>query len=516
MLLFPEFTFRLLEESEVGPLGRECADPAAPWMLVEPEKDWIEMPEYYRFRSTQQLLDEKYKELESQTIYFASPDQLNDPIEGFRDLVFTGDEIVWSNLFKHFVYSFQLAYLMPMVLEDAIDLATEDIPLMRWSLMGSQGHTDDAEFDFSHIWNAARRMSVGELIEKIVETEHNVRYRELLFYLEDVHAAAITAAQEILFEQGGALATNKSTRMELIENWSLIRSKYFGLIQNISNVSSIDASAEILQQFTEELRLTLKYNRRKSPNDLFDRNNQLLSFDFPDLYGKKIWKLLWPEWYAACFTRNYKNSSMWGNYGNQHEGVCLIFEVVEGEKGHTLALDQEMAFHDVNYVDKIGEVDFFRSLGNVSDEALLNLCYADDAGEISRCAAHLRVDSDHGSWRSRYYDSFYHAITTKTRDWEYEEESRLILKAQYERSLCVPCRSQRYDFNSLKGVIFGIRTSDEDKIRIIDILEGKCTESRRSDFKFYQAYYSPQSGEIRKYEMSVPSLALGDLGCGNV
>ena len=37
------------------------------------------MVEFFRFRSTDALLD-KYQELENRTIYFASPEELNDPI----------------------------------------------------------------------------------------------------------------------------------------------------------------------------------------------------------------------------------------------------------------------------------------------------------------------------------------------------------------------------------------------------------------------------------------------------
>ena len=51
----------------------------------------------YRFRSMEYLLGDKYQELERKTIYFASPDQLNDPMEGFRDIMWSGDKIVWTN-----------------------------------------------------------------------------------------------------------------------------------------------------------------------------------------------------------------------------------------------------------------------------------------------------------------------------------------------------------------------------------------------------------------------------------
>ena len=52
------------------------------------------MTNFYRFRSVEQLLGE-YSELERQTIFFASLEDLNDPMEGFRDIVWHGDSILW-------------------------------------------------------------------------------------------------------------------------------------------------------------------------------------------------------------------------------------------------------------------------------------------------------------------------------------------------------------------------------------------------------------------------------------
>lgn len=37
---------------------------------------------FYRFRKTQNIFD--FKELENQEIYFASNEELNDPMEGFK------------------------------------------------------------------------------------------------------------------------------------------------------------------------------------------------------------------------------------------------------------------------------------------------------------------------------------------------------------------------------------------------------------------------------------------------
>jgi len=48
------------------------------------------MPSFYRFRSTEALLY-KRQELERDEIYFSPPEQLNDPIEGFKDLLRSSD-----------------------------------------------------------------------------------------------------------------------------------------------------------------------------------------------------------------------------------------------------------------------------------------------------------------------------------------------------------------------------------------------------------------------------------------
>ncbi|WP_237522512.1 hypothetical protein, partial [Bacillus cereus] len=56
----------------------------------------------YRFRSIQSLLGQ-YKELENQEIYFANVESLNDPLEGKREYFWSGDNIVWTNLYKQYI-----------------------------------------------------------------------------------------------------------------------------------------------------------------------------------------------------------------------------------------------------------------------------------------------------------------------------------------------------------------------------------------------------------------------------
>lgn len=53
-------------------------------------------PRLYRFRSVDALIG-KRAELADQYIYFAEPAALNDPLEGFKDIVWNGDATAWRN-----------------------------------------------------------------------------------------------------------------------------------------------------------------------------------------------------------------------------------------------------------------------------------------------------------------------------------------------------------------------------------------------------------------------------------
>ena len=61
--------------------------------------------EIYRFRSVDVLIG-PHKELYRQTIYLAKPDQLNDLAEDTVNVVWEGDEILWSNLITYYWRSF--------------------------------------------------------------------------------------------------------------------------------------------------------------------------------------------------------------------------------------------------------------------------------------------------------------------------------------------------------------------------------------------------------------------------
>lgn len=51
-------------------------------------------------------------------------------------------------------------------------------------------------------------------------------------------------------------------------------------------------------------------------------------------------------------------------------------------------------------------------------------------------------------------------------------------------------RLLEYNFEDLEAIIFGINTSKEDRIKIIEIVTEKCKKEGRKHFDFYEMAYS--------------------------
>ena len=467
----------------------------------------------YRFRSMEYLLGDKYQELERQTIYFASPDQLNDPMEGFRDIVWRGDKIVWTNFFKHFIYCLLISYLRLEKAGASEELGVDDIPILgRWD----QISTPQAQRLFDDIWHRFLNLpKMPEVIEALASSKHKIRYRELECYLRSIQYGYLS---QILGPSFAHELISESERQQQTE----VRSYYQRIVQSIPTLiiqrdeveteEKFDVTFRKIEELNNNDKIIQQLNILNSTGKLW-KNRQLMILEFSKIYLNGLERLLWPKWYTACFMKDYRNSSVWGHYGNEHRGVCLIFETVNTCESNGLKFNKvkgksegTMPFHEVSYADKPGEVDFFQSIGRLSVPELVKLWYTDSEGNRSECASHIRPDGNKKEdWQDTYWKKFYCDITTKTKDWAYEQECRLILGKEIRRQRVhrEEIRTRTYDFNSLKGIIFGIKTSDEDKLRIIKIIQEKRKQHKQTDFKFYQAYYSQETGDIRKYEIQL-------------
>ena len=76
-------------------------------------------------------------------------------------------------------------------------------------------------------------------------------------------------------------------------------------------------------------------------------------------------------------------------------------------------------------------------------------------------------------------------------DWNYEREYRIFLKDKFYRYADKFARNLRYDLKALTGIIFGIRTTLDDKLELIQ----KLVRLKKSlqDFEFFQAEYDDET-----------------------
>lgn len=483
----------------------------------------------YRLRSARHLLRD-YNELRDQSIYFAKPDELNDPMEGFRDIVWKGDDVVWTNLFRHYVSCVNLTITLIKLQGNEVTITPNDIPIE--GLAGEHPPPMETTILDELCTVVFERCRLHQLIHDLSTSNRPVRRDELLIYLKFIHFVTIDETHNIHVRHG---ITPGSAPSRVFLDPPQPPANIPRLIQQLyverpditeSAISSIFSVSSLL---FDNLNLMKKYDVRKQDSAFKNSeqlNRELIFLDFPKAYVSQLTRILYPRWYVACFLEDCTNSSVWGHYGDNHRGAALIFDA-SNDSGHlqlelkrivgfsggpsTTSGDTSskltwryspMEFHRIRYQKEIEELDFFRSIGVLPVNRLIERWYTNQAGVRSKCADHIAADSEE-SWREAYWKSFFRDISVKTEDWSYEKEVRLVLTSSFVDLDQQSTRQLTYKFESLAGIVFGINMSDEDKMDIIDIVLTKCKESKRTAFDFFQAYYSHETGSIEKHQLNI-------------
>lgn len=459
---------------------------------------------FYRFRKVENLLG-KYEELEKQSIYFAAPHELNDPMEGHSDIYWRGDKIVWKNLFRNYVLCLEHVFgLLCIYGEEHGQIIEQDIiPNRNIDDYETQLYKDTIEQILEDFFDD----NITNLIDKICNRSTPVKSDELYYYLQIVHIYAFNTIRNN-FEKANLIPKSPIVR-ECTSNYikTVIERGFFENLEELVQERGEDAITELcaaLRYQKDQLNLIQNFNGSISER----KNLYFIMFTFTEKYIKKLENLCYSDWYTACFMSKCTNSSIWGSYGDNHAGVCLIFKSEKrNEKyvfplramtGYSMSEDEsepaphydfsEHLLQEVNYQEEFVSYNFFTSLGVMNGHTLRKMWFSDSAGEHSTCSK--EVWDNISKWRENYWDNYTKRNITKTKDWAYENEYRVILGSFFHDYSDKKKRTLTYDFNSLHGLIFGINTKVEDKIKIINIIKNKCKKEGREKFNFYQAYYS--------------------------
>lgn len=469
-------------------------------------------PKYlYRFRPVDGLLGvDRESELEGTYIYFASPEQLNDPLEGYRELVWKGDKIIWTNFFRHYIECIFIRNMQYL----AKNFTEHNFPIHPHLNEAPPEHAKEIE---NEIYKFIENQNLQRHINYLSDNQKPIYSDELLLHLRSIqlfamHIVSVVLVKYNLIQKGDGingesldiLLSTSSKLMNHLErrnnedNETFFDQTMLGALQNIDLVNSyIDVKQD---ETSDWLRLC-----NESPAEFL--NSRI--------------RLTYPDWFVSCFMENCANSSIWGSYGNNHKGVCLKFKISEISGTPTISLqvptankpvanwwtEKDFVFQKVHYTEKSPALDFFLSLGSYTEKELINKWYTNDKGEKSNRIHD--IFGDFGKWRTHYHLSEKLSLTTKTRHWANEQEYRLILKSNFGLKTSAQDRKLKYNFNDLEGIIFGINTPLSEKHKLMDMVERLCKSRRRESFTFYQAYYCHAEDKIQYRPVGYASFSNG-------
>lgn len=446
----------------------------------------------YRFRSNYDyILDE----LRNDYFYFALPHELNDPMEGFINLYWEGDEVLWKNFLKHYLYT-----LTNTIIRLYIDPCTSKDPL---PIYFDEAHFPTIELQkiFEDIRDAFFANSdITDFIDYLMVINHKVYINELKEYLGFIQIDSIY------------LILNELKKHSLLD-WKLPPFKEIGVFRKLKLLlpmmetqpsKFIKVLFDVIHNVKNELNLSLKIDfKDKDVNGL----KSFLFNEFPIKYVDEVKSIAFSTPCIVSFMEDFSSPAFWGYYGNNHKGICLIFE--DEKDSDEIRFDFRTSWggiasatQKVKYQKEYENVNFFRMLGSLPINAIDNFWLTDWNGKKTE---YLRIGDNYltDEWRKEYNETMYKSFAIKLPDWEKEKEHRIVLQKEMVDDNTPDSRKFVYDFNLLKGVIFGLRTEEEHKIEVIEIIKQKCKESGRNDFKFYQAEYNEQSGLLQMVEIRI-------------
>lgn len=436
----------------------------------------------YHYRSVESAL----KEIGEGTFHFAAKEELNDSIEGFVSVYWQGDKAAWEGLFRNYICSLYQGLELYLVKCDenyihhnslVIDIhAFDNVPLGNiWKSIGDQFIDNTIIQRLADIYGNSRLKVKEEELRLIFHYIHNIAINICIQNNID---------NKIIPEEEGE---------RIIETFSF---KNPPIPYELKDVEQRDVITKIIEDFIEDIRefqyvnigiddenfLYGKKDFEGVPNARQRRNWLTLAVDFPKVYVDQLRDMIYPKSYIVCFSAKNNNSAMWGNYADNHRGVCLVYDFDDES-------DCVNKPRPVCYEGELIERNFFETFGRLTKPQIKEWLKGKDG--ISDC---YKSFSDENAWRNSYWEAYEAKTYRKLKVWDYEQEYRLSRTDTFNSLNTPESRNIKYNPKVLKGIIFGIRTPEYDKKCIMEKLAKRRDELE--GFKFWQAEYDDTKQEI--------------------
>lgn len=429
---------------------------------------------FYKYRSAEKLL--KYKELERQEIFFATPKELNDPMEAYKTIVFKGDEILWHNLFNTYFHFYSYSEYKEFHLYSVSNRS------------------------FNQVYNIFRN-NINTLVK--ILSGYTIYKYELEIYLLNI----TLYIKELLFEF--YITKNRFTFQE---DTKLAR------FRDIILLFILGLLKERNKHYNYRLLSKILTNPNISQTTLLSEINKVENF------MKYLEHFVSPSILSTSFSRNNNNTLMWTHYADNHNGVCLIFDTNENNSielasindYNSIIMDRILTeqlytsnksrvrykytseiceIKPIKYSIDLKPINFFENIWLANEEVRRSWFTDSITNKISNIYDTYE--------NNNFKQNIVHNVMNKTKEWKYEKEWRITYFASSGISIPLKFRKFKYNFQSLNGLIFGLRTSIELRHKIINIIVNKCKKDGRKKFNFYEMQINSKNGKLKKSQLDI-------------
>ena len=362
--------------------------------------------EIYRFRSLDALMGD-FKELERQTIYLASPDQMNDLAEDVVNAEWHGNKRIWENFITFY-----------------------------WKALIASSVTG-----VSYIPGSNRVLEEDFYVERIITNEMPKLQTELSNQRQRLLTQLVGGKRVSYYELPNLLreVTPQRVRMSIL-----------GRADLASSVPSFDG--------------------------------------FANLFVRYMAKSLLAEWRVACFTEEFTNPYLWATYADNNTGACLVFDEKRLRSITVPNTVGQLEIERVAYMKEKPKIDFFANLPRLT------------VAEYKRLFDGVAEKPDIEAAKNERIALTRENLLTKHIQWAGEKEVRMFSLSPFVQDpASLPSEfTVQYPITALKGVIFGARTSQDDRRAMLDVILSKHFATPfPHEFKFAEAVMQ-SDGSLRR------------------
>lgn len=462
----------------------------------------------YHYRSVESAL----LEIGGGTFHFAAREELNDPVEGYVRVFWQGDKAAWEGLFRNYICSLYGAIELFLLRSDEKKLhhntllidfhRFDNVPL--GGILKTLGNEflEDEDIQKLSTFYGENRLKVrdGEL-QLILQLIHN---RALIYCIRNFSAHRLIPEDRAYSFLEMLSARQTSIPEELLKKESVNEKERSVLCRYSRNMIEDMAELKYVELGLGDDKflygIPLKKEEQTDGSELVSearqrRNWLSIAVDFPKVYIDQLKDMLYPESYVVCFSGRCDDSAMWGNYADHHRGVCLIYET---DKNNSMNISRKNSYQHLEvkpvcYGGELIERNFFETFGRLNFKQIIPWLTGSDG-----ISSAYDVFSDEEEWRKRYWEVYEAKTYRKIKAWQHENEYRLALTNNLGEFYNPESRNLGYAPEHLKGLIFGINTSEYDKKRIMEKLLARAGELK--DFQFYQAEYDDEKQSISMHK----------------